>query len=355
MRRFFVGLFLAAGLFPALLAAQTYSVSVHDVEGHATYHLRDAARQMDVGVVPDMGNIVYTFQDHGKDVIVPIPSLTGFLKTHWFCCGIPFLAPWADRIDQNYFYFQDKQYRFNESLGNLLHVPPTHFIIHGLLVFDPHWKVVRVGASDSEGAFITSRLEFYKYPELMAQFPFAQVYEVTYRLKDGKLENITHVINKSASDIPIDYGFHPYLHPDGPRQDWQVSINATDHWKVDDHTRLIPTGEIEPADALVPHISNFRLGKTFLDDSFSGLVRDPEGHGHFWVQGKTGKIEVIFGKHYGFGHVYAPPGQNLICFEPETGPTNAFNLNHAGKFPGLVVVKPGQTFKAHFWIVPTGF
>jgi aldose 1-epimerase len=355
MRRLMMGLFLAAGLVPALLRAQNYSVSVRDVEGHAAYHLLDAARKMDVGVVPDMGNFVYMFQADGKNVLIPAPSLNGYLQKHWFCCGVPFLAPWADRMDQEFYYFEGKKYQFNESLGNLLHVPPTHFIIHGLLVFDPHWKLVGVGASDAEGAYLTSRLEFYKYPELMAQFPFAQVFEVTYRLKDGKLENTTRVINKSASDIPIDYGYHPFLQPDGPREDWQVSINAADHWKVDNYTRLIPTGAIEPADSYIPHLTSFRLAKTFMDDSFSGLVRDDQGRGHFWVQGKTDRIEVIFGKNYPFGHVYAPLGNNLICFEPETGPTNAFNLNHAGKFPGLLVLKPGETFKAHFWIVPTGF
>jgi aldose 1-epimerase len=354
LRRIMVLLWVA-GVFPAALRAQNYSISVRDVDGYSTYHLLDSARKMDVGVIPGLGNFVYTFQANGKNVLVPTESLADYVKTHWFCCGIPFLSPWADRIDQDYYYFEGKKYQFNDSLGNLLRVPPTNFIIHGLLVFDPHWKVMSVGASDTEGAYLTTRLDFYKYPELMAQFPFAQVFEVTYRLKDGKLENTTRVINKSASDIPIDYGYHPFLQPDGAREDWQVSINAADHWKVDDHTRLLPTGSTEPADSYLPHLTDFRLAKTFIDDSFSGLTRDDQGRGHFWVQGKTEKIEVVFGKNYPFGHVYAPPGKNLICFEPETGPTNAFNLNHAGKFPGLIVVKPGETFKAHFWIVPTGF
>lgn len=355
MRRISLVLLLVLTGLPAAWAAGNYSVTKQTVEGHLTYHLRDASRQMDFGVVPDMGNFAYQFKVKGKDVLIPPDSFKSYLDKHWFCCGIPFLAPWANRIDTNSYYFQNKKYLLNENLGNLLHVPPFNLIIHGLLVFDPNWKVVKTGASDADGAFITSRMEFYKYPDLMAQFPFAQVYEITYRLKDGKLENTTRVINKSAAEIPVDYGYHPYFRPDGPREVWQVSINAKLHWKVDSHERLIPTGETQPAGEYLAHNTDFTLAKTFIDDAFSDFDRDAEGRGHYWVKGKTEKIEVIFGKQYNFGHVYAPLDNTLICFEPETGPTNAFNLNHAGKFPGLVVLKPGQTWEAHFWIVPTGF
>jgi aldose 1-epimerase len=355
MRRIFFCLVLALAAAPFGIAAENYSVAKKTVEGHTTYHLLDAQRKMDVGVVPQLGNFVYQFKVNGKDVLIPPESFKAYLEKRWFCCGIPFLAPWANRIDQDYYYFEGKKYLLNDSLGNLLHVPPFNLVIHGLLVFDPHWRVAKTGASDAEGAFITSRLDFYKYPDLMAQFPFAQVYEITYRLKDGKLENTTRVINKSASDMPVHYGYHPYFRPDGPREDWQVSINAKLHWKVDSQERLIPTGETEPFGDFLPHYTDFTLGKKFIDDGFSGLDHDAQGLARYVVKGKTETIEMDFGKEYDFGHVYAPIDNTLICFEPETGPTNAFNLNHEGKFPGLVILKPGKTFEAHFWIVPSGF
>ncbi len=77
--------------------------------------------------------------------------------------------------------------------------------------------------------------------------------------------------------------------------------------------------------------------------------------GHYWVKGKTEKVELVFGKGFTFGHVWAPLDKTLICLEPETSITNAFNLNHEGKFPGLTVLEPGKTFKASFWIVPSGY
>lgn len=355
MRRMLLGItVLLAGLSPGF-GAEPYSVVKKVVEGRTTYHLIDAQRKMDFGVVPELGNLAYEYTANGKDVLIPVRSFSDYLQKHWFCCGIPFLAPWADRIDQDYYYFEGKKYLLNNDYGNLLHVPPFNFIIHGLLVFDPRWQVEKTGASGAEGAYITSRLDFFKYPDLLEQFPFAQTYEITYRLKDGKVENTTRVINRSDAEIPVFYGYHPYFRPAGPRQDWQVSINARYHWKVDNHQRLIPTGDVEPSGDYLPHPADFTLGKTFIDDGFSGILRDAGGLGRYVVRGKTETIEVVFDKGYDFGHVYAPVDHPLICIEPATGPTNAFNLNHEGKFPGLIILKPGKSFEAHFWIVPSGY
>jgi aldose 1-epimerase len=352
--KLFVGfalLTLLAGLGPAVRAADSYAVSKKVVEDHVTYHVTDSSRKMDAAVVPDLGNFLYQFKVDGKDVVIPPDSFRSYLEQHWFCCGIPFLEPWANRIDRDYYYFQGNKYLLNDSLGNLLRLPDTKLVLHGLLVFDRRWKVIRSGASAAEGAFLTSRMEFYRYPDLMAQFPFAHFIDMTYRLKDGKLENTTEIHADTA--MPIDFGYHPYFRPDGPREEWTVSIGARLHWLTD--KELIPTGETEPADKFLPHPVEFKLQKTFIDDPFSGLVRDSHGLAHYWVKGQSEKIELIFGPEYTFGHVYAPLEHTLICLEPETAATNAFNLNHDGKFPQLPVLEPGQVFKASFWIVPTGF
>ena len=355
MRRILPAFVLVLAFTAPAVAAGKYSVEKKTVEGYTTYHLLDAQQKMDVGIVPEMGDVVYEFKVNGKDVLVPVSSLKEFLARHAVSAGMAFLAPWPNRIDHDYYYFEGKKYLLNDEQGNLMRVPPLNLAIHGLLVFNPNWRVVKEGASNDEGAFVTSRLHFFRYADLMAQFPFAETYEITYRLKDGRLENTTRVFNNSATDIPVFYGYHPYFRPDGPRENWQVSINATRHWKVNDHRRLIPTGETEAAGDYLPHLNAFTLGKTFIDDGFSGLVRGTDGLAHYWVKGKTERVELVFGKQYDFGHVYAPLGRPTICFEPQTGPANAFNLNHAGKFPGLIVLKAGEKFEAHFWIVPTGF
>jgi aldose 1-epimerase len=339
---------------PGGFAAGNYAVKKRAVEGHTTYHLLDVKRKMDVGIVPDIGNFAYEFKVNGKDVLIPPESLKAFLETHWFGWGIPFLAPYANRIDHDYYYFQGKKYLLNDALGNILRVPPKNLALHGLMVFDPRWEVAKSGGSDTEGAFLTSRLEFYKYPDLMAQFPFAHVYEITYRLKDGKLECTTKVTSLGKSPMPVHFGYHPYFRPDGPREGWTLGIGAQKYWIVNEV--LIPSGETEPTDKYLPGASEtVTLDKQFIDGGFSDFKRDAEGLGHIWVKGKTQKIEVIYGKGFDYGIVYAPLDKTLVCIEPQTGPTNAFNLEHEGKFAGLLVLEPGKSFSASYWIVPAGF
>jgi aldose 1-epimerase len=336
------------------LAVGNYSVTKKVVEGHTTYHLLDSGRQMDFGLVPDMGNFGYEFKVKGQDVLIPLESFKTYLEKRSFCCGIPFLSPWANRLSDDYYFFQNKKYLLNDSLDNFRR-DQFKQPIHGLLAFDSRWEVVKSGASNSEGAFITSRLDFYKYPDLMAQFPFAYTVEITYRLKDGNLENSTTVKNISNADMPVMMAYHPYFHPGGDREKWEVSIGTQTYWLPS--PQLISTGETEPIDKFLPGAAHFTLGRNVLDSVFSTFDRSADGLGRTWVKSDSRKIEVEFSKEFDFAVVYAPltNATPFICFEPQTGPTNSFNLNHEGKFQGLVSLGPGKTFTARFWIVPTGF
>ena len=85
-------------LTPAGAAADNYSLQKQVVEGHTTYHLLDAKLKMDVGIVPEIGNLVYQFKVNGKDVLIPVESFKDYLEKHTFGWGIPFLAPWATAL-----------------------------------------------------------------------------------------------------------------------------------------------------------------------------------------------------------------------------------------------------------------
>ena len=68
------------------------------------------------------------------------------------------------------------------TLGNVHGANP----IHGLLSSSPDWRVTEVKA-DAHGAHVTSKLEFWKHPDLMRQWPFAHEYEMTYSLCGRRL------------------------------------------------------------------------------------------------------------------------------------------------------------------------
>ncbi len=286
---------------------------------------------------------------HGKNILYfPDSDLAEFQKKPGLS-GIPFLAPWANRLSEEDFWANGKKYTFNMTLGNVRGPIP----IHGLLATSPLWEVMEVKA-DPQSAHVTSRLQFWKYPDLMAQWPFAQEYEMTYQLSAGTLEVRLTVNNLSAEPMPIVLGFHPYYRiPDVPRDEWTASLAARKMVLADDH--LLATGEFKPLDLPNP----LPLKGHPLDTGFTDLERDADGRAHFSIEAGGKKVEALFGPKYPAAVIYAPPApagqtRDFICFEPMTGITNAVNLHHEGKYPDLQILAPGAKWTESFWVRASG-
>jgi aldose 1-epimerase len=212
-------------------------------------------------------------------------------------CGVPFLAPWANRLDGDAYWVNGKRYLLNPELG--LHRDAHGKPIHGLLRFSPAWTLEAAG-SDAHCAYATSRLDFF------------QLY-------------------------------------DAPRGQWKAHLAARSRAVLDE--LLIPTGELEPALFGDPH----PLAAGHLDDVFTDLVRGPDGQAVFWVEGERQRIEVAYGPKYPVAVVYAPDGRDFICFEPMAALTNAFNLAHAGLYRELQSIPPGERWQESFRISVSGF
>ena len=316
--------------------------------------LEDAGREIVVSIVPTNGNAAFEMKVKGKDVLrCPYTSPAQLLKARGFS-GTPFLAPWANRLDEPAFYANGKKYVLNLGLGNVRPDPGNHFM-HGFLTNASQWEVTELNA-DANAAWVTSRLEFYRQPDWMAQFPFAHTIEMTYRLKDGTLEVNTVLNNLSAEPMPVSIGFHPYFQVnDAPRDEWTFAIGARTHWILTG--QKIPTGETRPIERFLPHPEGGPLRGLILDDVFSDLIRDASGKASMWVQGKREKVEVAFGPNYKAAVVWAPagPGNNFICFEPMAGITDALNLAQKGVYKELQYIRPGQKWQESFWVKASGF
>jgi aldose 1-epimerase len=283
----------------------------------------------------------------GKRVFWSPYSSPGELKDKPVLMGNPFLAPWANRIDSDAYYVNGKKFLLNRELNNI-RSDGNRNPIHGLLLF-ANWTVKSLTAGE-RGAEATSRLEYWRNPDWMAQFPFAHSYEMTYRLRDGILEVETVIENHSTSAMPVSIGYHPYFQVnDAPRDGWKVHLAAKESMVLSN--LLIPTGETKP----IRYSSPQPLNGTQLDDVFTHLVRDDQGRAEFWVQGVKEKISVIYGPKYPIAVVYAPAGRDFICFEPMSGPTNAFNLAHRGIYKDLQTIPPGSIWRESFWIKPSGY
>ena len=130
-----------------------------------------------------MGNIAFEMKVKGHNVLRwPYASIEDF-KAKPGMSALPFVGPWMGRLDEQAFYANGKRYAFDMELGNVRGAVP----IHGFLTTNDQWQLVEVMA-DGNSAWVTSRLDFYKQPQWMKQWPFAHTVEMTHRLHDGVLE-----------------------------------------------------------------------------------------------------------------------------------------------------------------------
>lgn len=323
----------------------SYSAERLTVDSVEVFRLRgDARNDVEVSISPSIGNIAYDMRVSGKPILLPPPGTLAEWKSKPSQAGIPLLAPWANRIDGDAYWANGKKYVLNSELGNLRR-DPNGLAIHGLLLFASAWQVVRSSANDA-AAEVTSRLEFWKHPGWMAQFPFAHAIEMTHRLSGGVLEVRTSIENLSTEPMPLCIGFHPwYQVPDCPRDSWKVHLPVRTHYKLSDH--LVPTGETESVDLPDP----LPLAGRKVDDVFGGVNPDDE----FWAASEGRRVSVRFGPKFPVAIVYAPQGQNVVCFEPMTAVTNAFNLAHSAAYREMQTIQPGETWTESFWIRASGF
>ncbi len=337
------------------LEAQSYRAFHDTADGVPVVRLATPDGRMSVAIAPSVGNIAYEFLVGGRNVFYfPYESLDAFAERPRLV-GNPLLWPWANRLDRDGFSFAGKDYALNPGLGNFGRDGAKQ-PIHGLVQFSDRWEVVALEADD-RGAAATSRLDFYRYPDLMAQYPFAHAIEMTYRLTAQGLEVRTRVENLSAETMPVSLGYHPYFRVyDAPRDEWKVRIAARKAWTLND--KLTPTAETTPIEETFPGADALSLRGITLDHVFGDLVREGEGAARFSVSGAAQRVDVLYGKGFDTAVVYAPnrpEGQEFICFEPMAGITNAFNLAARGVYGDLQTIEPGGQWAASFWVVPTGF
>lgn len=330
-----------------------YSAEEIEEGGVAVVRLRDESSDVTVSILPKIGNIAYEMLVNGKNAFwFPAESPAAF-KENLGLAGNPLLWPWANRLDQDGFYFEDEFHALDLEAGGFGRDGAKQ-PIHGLLKFSDLWEVTNVHA-DQSGAAVTSRLNYAEHEALAVQFPFPHVIEMTYRLAGGELTVETRIENTGEGAMPVSLGYHPYfqLH-DAPRDDWRVHVAADSVWELG--PTLVPTGSTSPIGEVIPGADNLKLQDASLDHVFGGLQRNADGEAAFSVTGVAEKLEVIYGPGYDTAVVYAPPGdREFICFEPMVGITNVFNLAHAGKYDALQTIAAGAEKTYRFRVRTSGF
>jgi aldose 1-epimerase len=299
-----------------LIAMYRIAETVH--EGHPAVVLRSPLG-LEATYAPGVGMVGCSLRHQGEELLGQRGGLAKYAASG-STFGIPLLHPWANRLEKPY------------GDSPLIRRDPHGLAIHGVLNASPHWRVADTEA-DEQGARLSAALDFGAHSDLLVAFPFPHEIEMDVRLEGSALSVETTVRPTGDVPVPISFGYHPYLRlPGVAREDWRIELPVGRHLLLDE--RSIPTGETEPAGDL-----DGPLGDREFDDGYCDLEPPPT----FALDGGGRRIEVRFGGGYPYAQVYAPAGQELICFEPMTAPTNALVSGW-----DLPIAQPGGRFSADF-------
>jgi len=275
---------------------------------------------------PNVGMVGCSLTHRGEELLGQRDGLAGY-RERGSTFGIPLLYPWANRLGA---YEYSAGGRAVELARDSIKLDPNGLPIHGLLAAYPGWEV-----SEADTRSLVARLDWAADPRLMAGFPWPHELRLEVELSGGELTVATSVAPATDDPVPVSFGWHPYLRlPGVPRPEWRVELPVRARAELDE--RGLPTGAVE---AVAPPPGP--LGDRSYDDLFPELASPAV----FALEGGDRRIEVELLEGYPLAQVYAPPGQELICFEPMTAPTNA--LVTGG---GLRWAPAGEGFRATFRI-----
>lgn len=289
--------------------------------------LSDPSSPVQAQFVPEAGLIGTSLTDDGLELLGQRRGLDAYVaqgKT----MGIPILYPWANRLGAKTYEAQGTTVTLVDGEYGV-RTDPNGLPIHGVLAAFPNWRVTH-----ESGHELTGEVDFTSDEQLLASFPFPHRLALTITLIDRTLRLRISVNPTGRQAVPLCFGFHPYLQlPGVPRDQWVVETPAMRHLTLDDNG--LPTG-----DAVVQPALSEALGDRSFDDGYDQIADGSV----FAVSGGGRRIEVHFEKGYPAAQIFAPPNQDVVCFEPMTAVTDALRRG------GYRTAEPGDWGIAQFSI-----
>jgi aldose 1-epimerase len=287
--------------------------------------LTDPSSSVAAQFVPEAGMIGISLTDAGVELLGQRRGLDAYI-TAGKTMGIPILYPWANRLGALSYTVDDEAVTLTPGASGV-RADPNGLPIHGMLAAYSGWRVM----TETADALI-AEVDFGADPALLAGFPFPHLLVVRAALADRTLSVHTTVAATTDKAVPLCFGFHPYLRlPEVPRAQWTIETPQLRHLIVDQ--RGLPTGET----AAQPATSEL-LGDKAFDDGYDQVTDGAA----FAVSGGDRRIEVRFDYGYPAAQIFAPPGEDLVCFEPMAAPTDALRRG------GYRCARPGEPAVAQF-------
>lgn len=305
-------------------------------------YLENKSSQIKIQILPEIGNTIHQIYYNNQPILYsPIPPEE--YENSKNLQGIPFLHPWANRLEGDYFYWKNKKHEIRDQ-NKKLRRDTKGLPIHGLLLKSKDWKVSKAVNYSDESIYESEFI--FNTPELLEIFPFPHIIEHKIILKNNNIIIYLNIKNTGSSEMPISSGFHPYfILPEGSREKTLLQTNARSYYKTGDD--LLPTGEKGNAKEFLPE--NKGLNELFVDHVFNDFYGTSR-KAFFLAKFPDKILELEFSREFDHAVIFLPKDRPVICIEPMTAPTNAFNLSHKNPNIKLQSIRPGETFEAWYRI-----
>jgi aldose 1-epimerase len=303
--------------------SQVYQIERAICSTVEVFSLREGDRAS-AQVACELGNNCFSFRV--REPVLEMVSFEEFLERPT-SYGIPLLFPFPNRLRDGRFRFRGQSYSIN---------PPRHGLVR-----DKAWKVLEAGASNQQGAWVRSAIDASDYPDqMLRQFPFPFRLEVTWRLKDGRLEMEAVAQNTGQEDMPAGFGIHPYFRrPVRGR----LLVPAHKRWELVDS---LPTGNLLDVEGSYDLRNGADIAGLQLDDIFTDVIADSDDIARCRLDDLENllRTEIEFkASEFPDVVVYTPPAPRAaLCLEPNTCPTDAFNLHDRGIASNVIVLGAGH-------------
>jgi aldose 1-epimerase len=308
-----------------------YGVRVGERDGYETFTLSSLDSDLHATFAPGAGMVGCSLRHEGEELLDLQGGLEEYVRSG-AAMGIPLLYPWANRLAGFEYAFGEEEVVLDRG-SPLIQLDGNGLPIHGLLAGSSHWRLRRTQAGES-GSYLSAELDFGADEELLAAFPFPHVVRVDMALEGAALTIRTTVTPKRGQEVPVAFGFHPYLRlPGVARERWEITLPVRRRLLLDE--QMIPSGRSESF-----RCERESLGERAFDDGFEEITSPPS----FVVSGGGRELAVTFLEGYPYAQVYSPAGAEFICFEPMTAPTNALREGGAA----LPVARSPRGFTAAF-------
>jgi aldose 1-epimerase len=250
------------------------------------------------------------------------------------------LAPWPNRI-------RDGRYTFGDQTHQLaLSEPARHNATHGLACW-VRWAPETDKPTDS----VTLRYDIVPQPG----YRWPLVLRTTWSLGPDGLRAEHTATNTGPQPCPFGLGAHPYVRVPGvPVDDLRMTMPGRSRLLVDG--RMLPIGAVKVTAGEYDFTATRLIGGLELDASYGDLDRDADGGSAVTLTAPDGRtVQVWADEGFNWWQVFTgdtlPPARSrqALAVEPMTCPPDAFRSGR-----DLVVIEPGQTWRASWGIRTTG-